>query len=461
MKKLSVEAKLRQKRIMKRRLRNKIKRSNRPKRSVSHFERIAWSLSPVINECLRRLRGNVSLLTQFSRNYFLRTGTLKIPETLSLFENPEETLQILSELTFMGTADGVARVFFDHSDCKNLELGASAIMDVITMELQRGWNRRKVRYELGGKSPNDEEVKEIFFASGLPNSLKVETRVRKELSKKYFIFDLMDGGKENPQARKSAQYEIAAQKLTDYFDKCLERNGVKLTRAGRHNISLMIGEVLTNAEEHSNHGRWYVIGYLRKRGDYDEVNIVIFNFGNTIYESFMLPQVDPIFKGQLESLSVIHGAKGFFQKGWDQETLWTLYSLQEGVSKYSGTPRGIDRGSGTVRMIEFFQNFGKPDSKDFGPQMCLISGSTFIFFDGTYKMRPRQKDTEVRSVIAFNSDNDLFRPPDKKYVRKMDANFPGTIVSMKFYLDKQYLQDMLNKDKQGATNAENNKSSRL
>ena len=46
-------------------------------------------------------------------------------------------------------------------------------------------------------------------------------------------------------------------------------------------------------------------------------------------------------------------------------------------------------------------------------------------------------------VIAFNEDNDLNKPPDKKYVHTIDASFPGVIINLKFYIDEKYINTLL------------------
>jgi hypothetical protein len=40
-----------------------------------------------------------------------------------------------------------------------------------------------------------------------------------------------------------------------------------------------------------------------------------------------------------------------------------------------------------------------------------------------------------RHLVYFNETNDFLKPPDAKYIRKMNNTcFPGTIVTIKFHL---------------------------
>ena len=46
-------------------------------------------------------------------------------------------------------------------------------------------------------------------------------------------------------------------------------------------------------------------------------------------------------------------------------------------------------------------------------------------------------------LIAFNEENDLSKKPDSKYVKRIDENLPGTMISMEFYLDKEYIEKQM------------------
>ena len=98
------------------------------------------------------------------------------------------------------------------------------------------------------------------------------------------------------------------------------------------------------------------------------------------------------------------------------------------------------RGYGTVDMIEFFQRLGQsPQSQ---PRMCVVSGRTHIAFDNRYhQMRPQVTQSgETRRIIAFNKDNNLEQPPEAGYVKQLRHFFPGTLIGLRFYLDKRHLR---------------------
>ncbi len=409
------------------------------------MERTSWTHSSIVQECLLRLKGKESFLNYLKKYTFDESGALKIPTNFSFITHPEEVLQSLYELVLLCSTDTIRGIQFDHSKCTKIDLGASAVLDVITIELRNGWKRRKVKYGLGGFYPKDETVKEIFIASGLPNSLNIGAKLKNEAKEKYVLFDLMSGGHEKVSATKSSNYELAAQELTDYYDACLCESGFSLTTNGARNLSIMIGEILTNAEEHSGHGKWFIIGYLRRESGRNEVNLAIFNFGSTIHETFLRDDVDSELKSDLQQLSNDHIKNGFFGPDWDEETLWTLYSLQEGVTRFRGTEKGVDRGNGTAKMIQFFQKLGGTSEEGYAPEMSLLSGSAHIRFDTKYQMKLEDYNGEKRGIIAFNNDNSLQSKPDKKCVKKLNGHFPGTVISMKFFIERKFLETYIGK----------------
>lgn len=241
---------------------------------------------------------------------------------------------------------------------------------------------------------------------------------------------------------KGKQRDRAATSLTKYFDSCLETLGYTLSKAGKSYLSALLTEVIGNSEEHG--GPWWTIGHWHltetEEEKFGECHIVILNFGTTIYESLNEHNQSENLTASLRSLSDLHDKQGFFSFGkpkWDEETLWTLYALQERVSRYSGTARGKDRGNGTVNIIEFFHRLAGGTRK-----MCIASGKAYILFDGKYHLQNVVRGDESLKVIAFNADNNLEIPPDRDYVYKLDKSFPGTVVSIRLTLDESHLAEL-------------------
>lgn len=354
-------------------------------------------------------------------------ASVEIPKVFSFIERPEETMDFIDRLNAILSDRSVRGLFVDHSQCKELDLCASLVMDTLIEQ-----RRRSASLNLSGKFSGDERVNILLRASGLletihhPSSVlppDVESKVKKSLLYSGF----------SKYSERSTRCDHAATELTEYFSKCLKQTGAELSALGANRLSTLISEAISNAEEHAV-GRWYAKAHFdRLRPDEQEggaCHIVLVNFSQTtIFSSFASPRAFSKSFAQIMAYAKRHLGKGIFQKPYDDEALCTLYALQEGISSVSES-----RGTGTTNLIDFFlQLAGKK------PRMCVLSGRALILFDGTYSLKLKHFEGGDRQVIAFNDENSLEEPPDGRYVRTLDKPFPGTLISLKFNLKEKYV----------------------
>jgi hypothetical protein len=172
-----------------------------------------------------------------------------------------------------------------------------------------------------------------------------------------------------------------------------------------------------------------------------ECHIVIFNYGKTIYETLIDPSTSNELKLKLHQLSDLILSRGWFprtvtsRRNLNEECLWTLYALQDRVSRFYDQPGGQDRGNGTIKMIEFFEQLAGHAPM----RMCVLSGGAYILFDGSHRLKAVPRNGEQLKIIAFNDENDLSIAPDSEYVRPVEPYFPGTIVDIRLILDRAVL----------------------
>lgn len=195
-------------------------------------------------------------------------------------------------------------------------------------------------------------------------------------------------------------------------------------------------------KEHSGENNWRIVGYL-DRDDCNRVcEVVIYNFGLTIAETFNKLEVDDFAKKNVNEYVNKHHAKKLFGENWTPDDLTTLVALQGRISS-KNHPDDDTRGHGTVDLIEFFQEImDGHDGAECKEQakMCILSGHTHIRFDRKYRMG---KDRDGRDTIAFNDENDLSRPPDSKYVRHLKrCHFPGTLIAIRFVLPERATEEV-------------------
>ena len=131
-----------------------------------------------------------------------------------------------------------------------------------------------------------------------------------------------------------------------------------------------------------------------------------------------------------------------FKNSPSEQSLITLYALQDGISRFKDRNSNSDRGSGTIKLISIFQAIGR-DSNGLLPSMSITSGKTQIIFNEKYKMLPMDINGTQKKIIAFNKDNNIDMPPDSDNIKDLNVYFPGTVISMEFYIDQNYIRRIL------------------
>ena len=226
--------------------------------------------------------------------------------------------------------------------------------------------------------------------------------------------------------------EKTTRSFVDHINACLKDHDRRLTDEAVQKLSDYTGEIIANAEDHSGNYDWSIIGYLDNDADSHMCEINIFNFGKSISETFRSLKSDAYIMTQISPYLEAHRKKSFFSPGWNEDDLLTLVALQGHISSKNLNMHD-DRGQGTVDLINFFQKVHSECTceKNSSARMAILSGSTFILFDGKYMM---EADARGRQIIAFNDTNDLNDAPDKKYVYNIDNHFPGTLIAIRFQL---------------------------
>lgn len=142
---------------------------------------------------------------------------------------------------------------------------------------------------------------------------------------------------------------------------------------------------------------------------------------------------NPIISDKMKELSKQYTHKGFLKKKeFEEETLWTLYSLQDGVTSVS-PEKYKNRGNGSLRFIESFYNLKGCNASKLS-KMTLQSGKANIVFDGKYPVTESMVKGEKYRVLTFNSSGNIEDKPDNKYVKCSEFFFPGTFIHAYIYL---------------------------
>lgn len=360
---------------------------------------------------------------------------ISIPKNFSLQENPDLILKILKKIVAYGLNNKVRKLTLNYSMCEKMSVETSLLMDVIIMDIEKVKKNRKINFEISIIVENNSNIEKMLKNTGLIKHLKFKDNHVKDDS--IIKFDLVKGENDTQNSSKISGDVIK------FYNTCLGKHGLSLKKEGKDKLGKMIGEVLDNCYNHSGkYKSWYVIGYYTLNNKLDlnigECSIAIFNFGDTIFEGIL--KGSNLNLDSMNNLAIKHEPY-FLPSRWTKENLFTLYSLQEGVSRMKYENKGKDRGQGTKHLIESFQLLGSSLVEEYKPIMTLTSGCTHIVFDNRYKLTTNNNNNF--KVIAFNKENNLSKKPDKKNVMNLKNKFPGVIISMKFYIDRKYITNKM------------------
>jgi len=361
---------------------------------------------------------------------------LPLPAAFSILDNPELAIGAVSSFASQLRAQQLGRIYLDFTKVVSQDLGANGLLDVLVDELQTQAKRTGRQIKWRGTFPKSASDRRFMRSMGVIKRLKVEHEYLDD-SEAAAIVLFNERCKHYTRSEKPTHADKKSrvtQQFADHINNCLSHVGRKLHLGARSRMCDYVGEIIDNAEQHGLMGDWSIQGYLDNSLTTPMCEIVIFNFGRTIAQSFEALNRDSYTRQQVQRYIDLHQNGGFFQPNWRKEDLYTLIALQGGVSTKNQTPADT-RGNGTVDLITFFQKMHKEctaDKHEEAARMALLSGSTFILFDGTYSMKPNENGI---NIIAFNQENDLQKRPDSKYVRALGGvNFPGTMICLQFPL---------------------------
>lgn len=384
-----------------------------------------------------------------------RHKILLVPKCFSIIDNAKESYDFLSSLISAFLFQTCNHIQLDYKICEKVDLATQVFLDSILLDIDKFiilckraniYNKYVRLSSFGGFNIENKDVIRLLYSVGSP----AELTKRRVKFKDVHPYRLKRFDEDNLSSKSAlAQKEIDTTTLLDYVNSCLLRVGKTLKRETSMDLGCVIGETLINAEEHSSLKYRYLIGYFeectQEGKHFGLLNLVIMNFGQTIYEKFKEPiEGSPVNKeclDKMQHLSDQFKSRSIFKKDrFTEETLWTLYSLQGGVSCI---PRDIcHRGNGTIQFINSFFKLKGNDNVDDISRMLLLSGNTRIDFDGTYKLVENTEDGGYPGgIISFNESGKLTEAPDEKYVRAVDDYFPGTIIFAKLLINDDDLNN--------------------
>lgn len=363
-------------------------------------------------------------------------GIFRVPDHFSLIDEPDKSFSFIQSILASFYNQEFETINLDYEDCKKIELGTQVFLDILLKEFDAFLSKcnkysktaQKIK-RYGAININNIDVKKLIFSVGSPAILINQSMQFADIVP--YNLCIFDGVKSS--AKRSEQKEVDTTTLIEYVLESLERVNKRLTSDKIDDLATVIGEILINAEEHASTHCRYSIGYFHEvnndENHYGIFRLAILNFGKTIYEKFsdpLCPNKSVVQK--MKTLSDSYNKKRyFFQKRFEEETLWTLYGLQEGVTSVD-TAKYKRRGNGSIRFIESFFNMKGDYEHINSSRMSILSGNTNIIFNGAYKIKEKEVNGNKFKFMTFNESGDIRDKPDNKYVKFVDNYFPGTMI---------------------------------
>ncbi|HLN94302.1 MAG TPA: hypothetical protein VK183_01610 [Flavobacterium sp.] len=402
---------------------------------------------------IRRVQEYKSTLFEFlkTKKFIIghedRSLRIYIGDEFNLETNYNETIEKISDIVYSIWINVGKTIVVDFTNCTKVDQSALFLLQILRLEIQGEWNRLdrflteiSISTKVEFVPSKISDVNLHLLLCGMSNNVEVSEGIvpidslgflKGEKTRNYFL-----------ENRKG----INATKIVAYVNKCLRRNDFEFSEIGESDLTNLIGEVLNNAEDHSHFSTYYVTANYHHEADatldsgvVGELNISFMNFGSSIYEG--LEGTKEENSAIYEIISKIYD-KVSGQSTFSKDNLFTLYALQDGISRLKYEDES--RGTGTMKFINCFFSLGDyvNEAKNKQPRLTILSGKTYLICDNKYK--PFEKDS--RYFVSLNDQSDLFFPPNKSHLKDLKYAFPGTMLSIKVFLNKEQLNEKIIKN---------------
>jgi hypothetical protein len=367
-------------------------------------------------------------------------------EGFSFLDYPNETLKALRELGRIEGEALSARLHFDDNFC--LDAGAYLVLAEIWPAMAKifGGGRmkrpvQKVLDAIGVGHHNRMQFPAIhndpeFLINGRHADVWAFPLQRRRPA----LSSQSEGVHLEPQTREKASDRFC-EAVNDWLG--VPEIDRELTTNGKGWIAGIIGELLCNAERHSqagsDDGDWSVAGFMVKRSDGEEG-------GEEVYRCFLaFLSVGRSFAESLGDAAADVSAilndyiSTHWQSAQSPETLATVFALQDMVTCDPEARRSETGGTGLMEVLDMVGMLGGTKHPGREPKVTIVSGRSCIMLREPYMRGVRRTGPRDPRVQWCNAENDRSLPPDSNVVFDLEEHFAGTLVSVAFTLDPDYL----------------------
>lgn len=385
---------------------------------------------------------SVSLLYKnLSSSEEQKRSTIKTPKRFTFHESHEECVEFFTTLT-ASLYHHISELCIDFSECEKVSVSTISLLYILI---------RDYRVSLGSGKKKLRTTKFSIVPPSKPGDLKVMKYLKIFDLYDYKDFTIADGeflklpvlsGKfrgsfaENRKAK-------AAKEIVEFINQSYRPARKILSKNGHNLLESLTTEMLNNAEDHSiKKETWYVSGVTfhdsGKDADLLELNLTILNFGDSFYEGFEKTKtVNSENYQKLEKLLDHHQKQFTWNQKFERESLFTLYMLNEGISRLKYEDES--RGNGTMQFLKAFSDLEDkgPQDKNYRSVLKIITGHTTLSCDSD--VVPYGEDRE-HLHISLNKEQDFKKLPDAKYLQYHPSYFPGSFIECRVFLNKNLIE---------------------
>ncbi|WP_153017899.1 MULTISPECIES: hypothetical protein [unclassified Sphingobium] len=216
----------------------------------------------------------------------------------------------------------------------------------------------------------------------------------------------------------------------------------ELTQEGKGWIAGIIGELLCNAERHSQAGSvdgdWSVTAFMVKRSengtDVFRCYMAFLSVGRSFAEG--LSDAAPDVRTFVDNYIA-----GHWRSRQSPATLATLVALQDTVTRDPKARSMGSGGTGLMDVLDLVSLLGPTEEPGKEARVTIVSGNSCIKLRAPYITGDRREGPTAPRVLWCNAENSPEYPPDDGVVFDLEEHFAGTLVSVAFTLDPVYFAD--------------------
>lgn len=360
-------------------------------------------------------------------------------ERFSFLDDPEGTLAGLRTIAEAESRSAIARIDFCDEHC----------LDVVPfMLLAECWSEMLPVFE-GGRM--NIPMQKVLAAVGVQHAMGIGLGGVTEFSD-VWTFPLYRRRREGATSSRTPFLDVQTREIaTDHFcaalDEWLAQLDISLNSRGVAWIKQILGELLENAERHSDgergDGPWAVSGFMARREEGEDKEVIfrahigIVNLGDTFSESLM--RATPDVRKGLDAYVASMRESGAVQSA---ATLRTLAALQDGITCDPDADNDDRGGYGLQEMLDLVSLLGHTTDAVRLPRITIVSGSSCIRLRHPYLKGTRMEGAASPRVLWCNSTNSRDAPPDPAFVFDLEPGLPGTAISIGFVLDPSYFHSI-------------------